>query len=105
MIVITEQEKAYMIAKAKHEARQALLFELEETYRNKAYMIDTMLTNREALNIFTQAHGERFDEIYDKRIRLRAKAMESWQAGSKLFTRLIEENNNWRELQKSEGLF
>lgn len=105
MITITEHEKAYMIAKAKHEARIALLIELEETYRNKSYMIDRLMYSQEASNIFDHAHGERLEEIYEKRTILRAKAMESWNAGSKLFKKILEENETWRESQNTEGLF
>lgn len=105
MITITEHEKEYMIAKAKHEARFETLMKIQGELYVKASNIDRLLDSREAMNIYQNMLGTKFARMNQLRNILRDKSRAYYNASGRYFEQAIRESNEWKMKHKVEGLF
>lgn len=105
MITITEQEKAYMIEKAKHEARFKTLLTIQGELYIKARNIDMLLDSKEAMNIYFASSGDKFVKINLLRNILRDRAITYHNASGHYFEQAFKEDNEWKMKHKVEELF
>lgn len=105
MIVITEQEKEYMIAKAKHDARIKLLLTIQGELYVKARNIDMLLDSKESKNIYYASYGKKFVKLSNLRTILMDKARAYYNASGHYFEQVLKENNEWEMNHKIEELF
>lgn len=105
MITITEQEKAYMIEKAKHEARFKTLLTVQGELYIKASNIDMLLNSEEAMNIYIASSGEKFVKMNLLRTILRNKARTYYEASGHYFEQAFKEDNEWKMNHIVEELF
>lgn len=105
MIMITEHEKAYMIAKAKHEARFETLMTIQGQLYIKARNINTVLYSKEAINIYYSTMGMKFNRINILRTILISKERAYYNASGKYYEQALKEMNDWKMNNQVEGLF
>lgn len=105
MITITEQEKAYMIDKAKQEARFKTLLTIQGELYVKASHIDMLLDSKEAMNIYYALSGDKFIKINLLRNTLRIKARAYYNASGHYYEQAFKEQKEWEKNHKVEELF
>lgn len=105
MIVITEQEKEYMIAKAKQEARFKTLLTIQGELYIKARNIDMLLDSKESMNIYFASSGNKFIKMNLLRNTLKAKARTYYNASGHYYEQAFKEQKEWEMNHKVEELF